>query len=157
MFATLRRSGGIESLVRRSGYPPATVSAVSEAMIPELLACLRAFVEREGGEEAGVKNLLGVLEELGGGRLAAEVMGHEPINPEPGETILKRICDGNAIKRPAPDAVAERTGLDLATIEKILPLLTMLLCGYISARAGGNGEEDGLHWALDVLVTDKKI
>lgn len=126
-------------------------------MIPEILSCLRAFVEREGGEEAGVKNLLAVLEELGGGRLAAEVMGHEPFNPEPGETILKRMCDGNAIKRPDPGAVAARTGIDLTTVEKIMPLLTMLLCGYISARARGSGDEDGFHWALDVLVTDKKI
>lgn len=157
MFAALRRSGGIESLVRRTELPPATVSAVAEAMLPELLACLRAFVERAGGEETGVKNLLAVLEELGGGRLAAEVMGHEPFNPEPGETVLKRICDGNAIKRPVPGAVAERTGVDLTAIDKILPLLTMLLCGYIAARAKGSGAEDGFHWALDVLVTDKKI
>ncbi|MEZ5737346.1 MAG: hypothetical protein R3E09_16360 [Novosphingobium sp.] len=143
--------------MRRSDYPPARVSAASEALIPELLTCLRLYVEREGGEEAGVNRLLHVLDELGGGRLAADVMGHEPVSPEPGNALLDRLCNGKVMTRPSPDVIAEQTGLDSALLEKILPLLAMLLCGYISARAGGSGEEDGLHWALDVLVPNKKI
>ncbi|MCB2072913.1 MAG: hypothetical protein H6917_10400 [Novosphingobium sp.] len=157
MFATLRRSGGIEALVRRSGYSPASVSAASEALIPELLACLRIFVENEGGEEVGVKSLLGVLEELGGGRLAAEIMGHEAISLEPADAIFEQICDNRAIGRPIPGAIAEQSGVDQDVVENILPLLAMLMCGYVAARAGGSGDGDGLHWALDLLVKDRKI
>ena len=40
----------------------------------------------------------------------------------------------------AADA-ASRTGIDPAILKKMLPLLTMLVGGYFSARAGGSGAQ----------------
>ena len=157
MFATLRRSGGIEALARQVGHPQASVSAASEALIPELMACLREFVRNQGGEEAGVKKLLGVLDELGDGQLAADVMGHERVSPDSGESILASLCAGEGPARPDPGELAARSGLDEALLEHLLPLLAMLLCGYISARASGDREGDGLGWARDLLVAERRI
>ena len=157
MFATLRRSGGIEALARRVGEAPAHVSVAAELLITEMIDCLRNYVAIKGGEEQGVGHLMNVLGELGGGRLAADVMGHDPIDPSEGDAILDKLYAVNGFVRPTAEEIAERNGLDPEEVGKVLPLLAMLLCGYISARFVSGGEGDGMKWAIDMLVQDRRI
>ena len=158
MFATLRRSGGIEALARRVGQAPAQVSVATELLITELIDCLRKYVATKGGEEEGVENLLNLLAEFGDGRLAADVMGPDPIDPSEGEAILDRIYAAIGVARPTIDEIADRNGLDPEEVGKVLPLLAMLLCGYIAARFASGGEGgDGMAWAIDLLVPHRRI
>lgn len=157
-LTTLRRSGGINALSRRLGVTPAEVSAAAQALLPALLAGFRRFADELGGGDAGMRGLLDELSELGGGQLAADVMGPGTLNTAPGSIILERMI-GPEVARRALLVEAERTaGLDQALGERLLPGLAMLVGGYITARAGGSGAEgsgglNGLGSLLDSLIS----
>ena len=126
MFETLRHSGGINALAHILGEPPATTLAGAEALLPGLLAGFRGFA---GGLDA----LLAMLDDLGGGNLAAAVMGHEAVDTAPGVAILARL----------PRYETEDGAIDPALRDRILPLLAMLAGGYFAARATGSGLPPG--------------
>jgi hypothetical protein len=155
-LTTLRRSGGINALSRQLGVKPAEVSAGTEALLPALLGGLRQLADNFGGGETGVRALVDVLMELGGGQLAADVMAPSQLDTSPGNKILDRAL-GPDVARRAVLVEAERTaGLDQAFGERLLPALAMLVGGYITARAGGSGAEGsgGLGGLLDSLTPD---
>ena len=85
-LTTLRRSGGINALSRQLGVTPADVSVGAGALLPALLGGLRKRADVLGGGDAGVRALVEELVELGGGQLAADVMGPEPLDTQPGHT-----------------------------------------------------------------------
>jgi hypothetical protein len=140
-LTTLRRSGGINALSRQLGVSPAEVSAAAEALLPALLGGLRQLADRLGKGDAGVRALVEQIVELGGGQLAADVMGPGPLDSGPGNAILDRAL-GPEVARRAIFVEAERTGqIDQSLAERIFPGLAMLVGGYITARAGGSGAE----------------
>jgi hypothetical protein len=140
-FTTLRRSGGINALSRQLGAAPAEVALGAEVLLVPLLGGLRQRSERLGGGQAGVRALVDELTDLGGGQLAADVMGPGPLNTAAGDTILERVL-GPEVARRAVLIEAERNGgLDQGLGERILPGLAMLVGGYITARAIGSGTE----------------
>jgi hypothetical protein len=158
-LTTLRRSGGINALSRQIGASPADVAAGTEALLPALLAGLRQVADRLGGGDDGVHGLVDKLAELGGGQLAADVMGPSPLVTEPGNAVLD-LAIGPDVARRAVLIEAERNaGLDQALGERVLPGLAMLVGGYITARVGGSGAEgsggiDDLGTLLDTLTPD---
>ncbi|MEJ5975411.1 DUF937 domain-containing protein [Novosphingobium sp. PS1R-30] len=158
-LTTLRRSGGINALSRQLGASPADVSAAATALLPALLAGLRQAADTLGEGDAGVQSLVDVLAELGGGQLAADVMGPGPLDTAPGVLLLDRVL-GPEVARRAVLVEAERSqGLALELGERVLPALAMLVGGYITARAGGSGAEgsgglDELGGLRDTLTPD---
>jgi hypothetical protein len=159
-LTTLRRSGGINALSRRLGVTPAEVSVAAQALLPALLSGFHQFAERQGGGDAGARGLLDELSELGGGQLAADVMGPGTLDTAPGSVIVERMI-GPEVARRAILVEAERTAaLDQELGDSLLPGLAMLVGGYITARAGGSGAEgsDGLHGLgnlLDSLISNE--
>lgn len=158
-LTTLRRSGGINALSRQIGAGPAEVAAGVEALLPALLGGLRKRADLLGRGDAGVHALVDELVELGGGELAAEVMGPGPLKTDPGRVILDRAI-GPEVARRAVLIEAERNSALLPALgDRILPGLAMLVGGYITARAGGSGAEgsgglSGLGSLLDTLTPD---
>jgi hypothetical protein len=158
-LTTLRRNGGVNALARQLGATLADVAVGCEALLPALLGGLRLLADRLGGGEAGAQALVDDLMQLGGGQLAADVMGPSQLNTGPGNIILDRAL-GPEVARRAVLVEAERTrGLDQAFGERLLPALAMLVGGYITARAGGSGAEGsggsgGLDGLLESLAPD---
>lgn len=158
-LTTLRRSGGINALSRQIGASPADVSAGAEALLTPLLGGLRQRADQLGGGDTGVRALIDELVELGGGELAADVMGPAPLDDVPGDAILAKAL-GPEVARRAVVLEAERvSGLDQDLAERMFPGLAMLVGGYITARAGGSGAAgsagiDNLGTLLDTLTTD---
>ena len=135
MLATLRRSGGINALARQLGEPPAAAKAGVQALLPLLLA---GFVHYSGK----LPEVLHIFSDLGGGGLAAQVMGFEPTSPAQGMALLGRVIGDSDAIRGAIDADSEG-GADTAMLERMLPLLAMLIGGYVAARAAGGGMRIG--------------
>jgi hypothetical protein len=159
-LTTLRRSGGINALSRQIGVSPAEVAAGAEALLPALLGGLRLLADRLGGGDAGVKALVDELVVLGGGQLAADVMGPGPLRTEPGNAILDRALGPDVARRAVLIEAERNAGLDQALGERVLPGLAMLVGGYITARAGGSGAEgsgglNGLGDLLETLTSDE--
>ena len=159
-LTTLRRSGGINALSRQIGVSPAEVAAGAEALLPALLGGLRRVADCSGRGDEGVRALVDELATLGGGQLAADVMGPGPLETDPGNAILD-LAIGPDVARRAVLIEAERNaGLDQALGERVLPGLAMLVGGYITARAGGSGAEgsgglDCLGLLLNTLIPDE--
>jgi len=152
LLATLRRSGGIDALARQVGLAPAVVSACVEASLPAIVAGLRNYTLKSGGGDAGLGALLAMIDGLGDGNLAADVMGPEPLSAGPGERILAQFFEPSRAKQRAGE-LAVASGRSVAEIERILPLLAMLLCGYISARVeAGRIDGGNLDWLWNLLM-----
>lgn len=137
----LRRSGGINAVANQLGIPPATAMAGTEALIPAIIGGFRKSSETAGGGETGLGAMVSMLGGLGGGTLAANVLGPDETEVDRGNAVLGQIFGSKEVSRSVAADAASRTGIDPAILKKMLPLLTMLVGGYFSARAGGSGAQ----------------
>ncbi len=137
----LRRSGGIEAVSKQLGIPPAMAAAGAEAMLPAILGGFSKQADSAGGGEGGLGSLIGMLGTLGGGALAANVLGPDETNPSMGNDVLGQIFGTKDVSRSVASHASGQTGIDPETLKKMLPLLAMLVGGYLSARASGTGNE----------------
>lgn len=119
LSTTLHRSGGIVALARQLDMEPPACTAMVEAMLPPLTTALRCCHDRIGAE-----GLLGILGEQGGVGLAAAIMGMEPVDPGKGWALLGRLGID------ASDIAVEG---DAVLAARLLPLLAMLIGGYLAA------------------------
>ncbi len=118
LLTTLHRSGGIVALARQLNMEPPASAALAESLLPPLKAALQRCHERLGAE-----GLLRILRGLGGVALAAEIMGVEPVDPAKGWAVLEKLGIDTG------DIAAEG---DVVTAARMLPLLAMLIGGYLS-------------------------
>jgi hypothetical protein len=133
----LRRSGGVDAIAKQLGIPPAMAAVGAEALLPAILGGFRKNGEAAGGGETGLGSLIGMLGGLGGGELAANVLGPEPTDVARGNDVLGQIFGSKDVSRTVAGHAAGQTGLDPALLKQMLPILAMLVGGYLSARAQG--------------------
>lgn len=141
LMEMLRRSGGLEAVSKQLGVPPAVAAVGAEALLPAIVGGFRKHADAAGGGEGGLGSLIGMLGTLGGGALAANVLGPDQTNVEMGNGILGQIFGTKDVSRSVAADAAARSGIDAETLKRMLPLLAMLVGGYLSARAGGSGSE----------------
>lgn len=157
----LLRSGGIEAVSKQLGIPPAMALAGAEALVPAIIGGFGKQAGASGGGDSGLEALLGMLGSLGGGALAASVMGPEETDIARGNEVLGQIFGSKDVSRSVAADAAGKTGIDPALLKKMLPILTMLVGGYLSARAGGSGTQGsgglgGLASILSSVLGGKK-
>lgn len=157
----LRRSGGIEAVSKQLEIAPGVAAQGVEALLPALVGGFARRGEVAGGGEAGLGDLVGMLGGLGGGGLAANVLGPEATDTGLGNQVLGEVFGSKDVSRSVAADAAARTGIDPEVLKKMLPLLAMLVGGYLSARAGGSGAAgsgglDGLGSLLGSVLGDKQ-
>jgi hypothetical protein len=133
----LSQSGGIEAISRQLGIPPAMAAAGAEAMLPAILGGFARRSNASGGSEEGLGGLIGMLGSLGGGTLAENVLGPDETNVGMGNDVLGQIFGSKDVSRTVASHASGQTGIDPALLKKMLPLLAMLVGGYLSSRASG--------------------
>lgn len=141
MMDLLRRSGGLEAVSKQLGVSPAIAAAGAEALLPAILGGFRKHADNAGGGEIGLGSLIGMLGTLGGGALAANVLGPDSTDVDQGNGILGQIFGTKDVSRSVAADAATRTGIDPELLKRMLPLLAMLVGGYLSAKAGGSGSQ----------------
>ncbi|MFC0590579.1 DUF937 domain-containing protein [Novosphingobium aquiterrae] len=124
---------------KQLGISPAIAAAGAEALLPAILGGFRKHADSAGGGETGLGSLIGMLGTLGGGALAANVLGPDSTDVDQGNGILGQIFGTKDVSRSVAADAATRTGIDPELLKRMLPLLAMLVGGYLSARAGGSG------------------
>ncbi|MDP3906941.1 DUF937 domain-containing protein [Novosphingobium sp.] len=157
----LRRSGGINAVANQLGISPATAMAGTEALVPAIIGGFRKTSEASGGGEAGLGALVTMLGGLGGGALAASVLGPDETDVARGNGVLGQIFGSKDVSRSVAADAAGRTGIDPAILKQMLPMLAMLVGGYFSARAGGSGAQgsgglDGIGSILGAVLGDNQ-
>ena len=117
--------------------------ACAEAFLPVLVAGMRDLVSRDGGGEAGVAALLARIDASGDGNLAIQVMGPDAVDVRGHAGLLSSFVGPEAVWRIFCADCATACHLDAEVVLDMMVLLTMLTCGYLSARSHGSGAGQG--------------
>jgi hypothetical protein len=135
----LSQAGGIESMARDLGIPPAMAKQGAEALLPAILGGFKKQAQGAGGGAAGLEGLGGLLGQLGGGGLLDAVLGPQPTPVDKGNDVLGQIFGTKEVSRSVAGDAAAKTGIDASTLKKMLPILAMLVAGYMAKQGGGEG------------------
>ena len=144
LIAILQQTGGIAAIANQLGIPPAMAEAGASALLPAIVGGFSKQAEAPGGTGGGLGSLIGMLGGLGGAGLAANVLGPEPTEVDKGNDVLGQIFGSKDVSRTVATHASNQTGIDPALLKKMLPILAMLVAGYM-AHAGGaqQGEQSG--------------
>lgn len=140
----LRQTGGVAAIAEQLGISLEEAEAGAEALLPAIVGGYNKHSEINGGGNSGLGSLVGMLQGLGGSALATNVIGPEPTNVENGNSILGQIFGSKDVSRTVAGHSAAQTGIDPEVLKKMLPILAMLVGGYLSHGANsGASAEDG--------------
>ena len=137
MLDMLRQSGGLDAMAGQLGITPAQAASGAEALLPAVLGGFKRRSQAGGAGEVGIGDLIGMLGGLGGGGLAESVISPEPTNVAHGNEVLGQIFGSKDVSRSVAGNASQQTGLDPALLKQMLPILAMLVGGYLSSRGGG--------------------
>ncbi len=135
----LAQAGGIESMAKELGVPPAIAQQGANALLPAILGGFKKQAQSGGGMEG----LGGLLGQLGGGGLLDSVLGSGPTPVNQGNDVLGQIFGSKDVSRTVAGQAATQTGLDSGLLKKMLPILAMMVAGYMAKQGGGPSEGGG--------------
>ena len=136
----LKQSGAIGSMAQQLGVNEQVAEAGAAALLPAILG---GFKKTAQAQPTGMDGLGGLLGQLGGGGLFDSVVSSEPTPVEQGNDILGQIFGSKDVSRTVAGSASARTGIDPALLKQMLPILAMLVAGYMAKQSGG-GEGGGL-------------
>ena len=131
----LAQMGGLQSIARELGVSETEAASGAEALAPAILGGL----QKKAAQPDGVEGLGGLLGQLGGGGLLDQVLSPQPTNVEPGNSVLGEIFGSKDVSRTVAQHASSQTGLEPGLLKKMLPLLAMLISGYMARQHAGGG------------------
>ncbi len=143
MMDMLRASGGLDAIAGQLGISPEMAQVGAGALLPAIVGGFQKQSGVAGGGEGGLGSLIGMLGGLGGAGLADNVLGPQETDVTKGNDILGQIFGSKVVSRTVAGHAAGQTGLDPELLKKMLPILAMLVGGYLSSRGGAQGEGQG--------------
>ena len=148
----LKQSGAIGLIAQQLGVNEQVAQTGAEALLPAILG---GFKKTAQAQPSGLEGLGGLLGQLGGGGLFDSVVAPEPTPVEKGNDVLGQIFGSKDVSRTVAGNVAEQTGIDPSLLKKMLPILAMLVAGYMAKQGGGEGggqESGGLGGLLGSVL-----
>ena len=130
----LAGSGALNAAANELGIPPAVASAGAAALLPAILG---GFKGQANAHPEGLSGLGGLLGSLGGGSLFDAVVGAQPTPIGQGNNVLAAIFGNKDVSRTVADQASRVTGIDSETLQRLLPIVAMLVAGYLARQAGG--------------------
>lgn len=140
----LAQAGGIESMAKELGIPPAMAKQGADALLPAILGGFKKQAQSGGGLEG----LGGLIGQLGGGGLLDSVLGSQPTPVDQGNDVLGQIFGSKDVSRTVAGQAATQTGIDSGILKQMLPILAMMVAGYMAKQGGQGGESGGLGGVL---------
>jgi hypothetical protein len=137
----LKQSGAIGSIASQLGVNEQVAEMGANALLPSILG---GFKKTAQAQPSGMEGLGGLLGQLGGGGLFDSVVAPEPTPVDQGNNILGQIFGSKDVSRTVADHASGQTGIDPSLLKKMLPILAMLVAGYMAKQSGGEGEAGGL-------------
>ena len=143
----LGEMGAIQSVARELGISEPQAVSGAAALLPALLG---GFKSQALAQPSGLEGLAGMLGSLGGGGLLDDVLSPRPTNVSRGNDILGQIFGSSDVSHTVAQHAATQTGLDPSLLRKMLPMLAMLVAGFMAkqdnaaptTQAGGGGNGD---------------
>jgi len=132
----LAQMGGLQSMARELGVSESQAASGAEALIP---AVLGGFKKQAQSQPTGVEGLGDLLGQLGGGDLLDEVLAPQPTNVSRGNDVLGQIFGSKDVSRTVAQNAASQSGLEPSLLKKMLPMLAMLVAGYMAKQRSAGG------------------
>ena len=130
----LAQVGGLQSMARELGVSESEAARGAEALVPAILG---GFRKQADSQPAGLGGLGGLLSQLGGGGLLDNVLSPQPTDVSRGDNVLGEIFGSKDVSRAVATNAAGQTGLDSSLLKKMLPMLAMMVAGYMAKQHGG--------------------
>jgi hypothetical protein len=134
----LAQTGGLQSMARELGVSESQAATGAEALVPAILG---GFKKQVQSQPAGLDALGGLLGALGGGGLLDNVLSPQPTDVSQGNEVLGQIFGSKEVSRTVAQNAASQSGLDPGLLKRMLPMLAMLVAGYMAkqSNAGAAG------------------
>src|SRR5688572_15192268 len=130
----LAHMGGLQSMARELGVSEKQAASGAEALIPAILG---GFKKQAQSQPSGVEGLGDMLGQLGGGSLMDDVLSPEPTHVDRGDDVLGQIFGSKDVSRTVAHNAASQSGLEPSLLKKMLPMLAMLVTGYMAKQRSG--------------------
>jgi hypothetical protein len=127
----LGQMGGLQSIARELGISENQAAAGAAALTPAILG---GFKKQAQANPAGLEGLGGLLGQLGGGGLLDDVLAPKPTDVSRGNEVLGQIFGSKDVSRAVAQNAASQSGLDPSLLKKMLPMLAMLVAGYMAKQ-----------------------
>ena len=125
---------GLQSIARELGISEGQAAAGAAALAPAILGGFK----KQAQAPSGLEGLGGLLGQLGGGGLLDNVLAKEPTDVGRGNEVLGQIFGSKDVSRTVAQNAASQSGLDPSVIKKMLPILAMLVAGYMAKQSGAS-------------------
>lgn len=136
----IAQNGGIGSIARELGIDEGMAQAGVTALLP---AVLGGFKGQAQAQPEGIGGLLGMMQGLGGGGLLDSVLGAGPSKVDAGNNVLGQIFGSKDTSRAVAADASAKSGVSGDLLEKMLPLVAMLVAGYMAKQGGGDQQQAG--------------
>lgn len=127
----LAQMGGLQSVARELGVSETQAASGAEALLPAILG---GFKKQAQAQPTGVEGLGGLLGQLGGGGLLDQVLAPQPTDVSQGNNVLGQIFGSKDVSRAVAQNAAAQSGLDPNVLKKMLPMLAMLVAGFMAKQ-----------------------
>lgn len=129
----LAQTGGFRSIANELGLNETQVASGAAALTPAILG---GFKKQAQSQPSGLESLGGLLGKLGGGGLLDDVLSPHPTNVNRGNDVLGHIFGSKDVSRAVAQNAASKTGLNADLLKRMLPMMAMLVAGYIAKQKG---------------------
>jgi hypothetical protein len=130
----LAQMGGLSSMAKELGVSESQAAKGAEVLIPAILG---GFKKQAQAQPSGLEGLGSLLGQLGGGGLLDNVLAPQATDVSRGNDVLGQIFGSKDVSRTVAQGAAARSGLDPALLKKMLPMVAMLVAGYMAKQGGG--------------------
>ena len=135
----LTKAGGVDAMSRDLGIDQATAQGGLAALLPAVLGGMQ---NQAGASPQGIGGLGAILGSLGGSGLLANVLGQAPTDVSQGNDVLGQIFGNKDTSRAVAADASQQSGISPDLLKKMLPIVAMLVAGYLAKRAGA-GQQPG--------------
>jgi len=146
----LAQMGGRAAMTRELGINEQQAASGAAALLPALLG---GFKKQARAQPTGLEGLGSLLGQLGGGGLVDNVLSPEPTDVSRGNNVLGSIFGSKEVSRTVAQDAASKSGLDPALLKRMLPMVAMLVAGYMARQrnaGAGSRASGGLASMLDL-------
>ena len=130
----LAQAGGLQAISRELGISEADAAKGAAALAPAILG---GFKKQAQAQPSGIEGLGGLLGQLGGGSLFDEVVAPQATDVTRGNDVLAQIFGSKDVSRTVAQSASAQSGLDPNTLKRMLPMLAMLVAGFMAKQRGG--------------------
>lgn len=129
----LAHTGGLQAMAKELGISEADAANGAQALAPAILGGFKKQAQAQPGGFAGLGDLIG---QLGGGGLLDNVLSPQPTEVSRGNDVLGQIFGTKDVSRTVAENASARTGLDPALLKRMLPIVAMMVTGFMAKQQG---------------------